>query len=769
MKELRFWLFNESAVAGIINDSQLQSVEFALGAQFVNYLRFGDPSFSTQEVHAYQDEFGIVLSGKEVSRKVLIFDLTNCEILSAQDSDILFILQKAFRTAIRIWNGYPLTSSEKLMKDNNIVLFPFPYSKNSKTTYRLVFQIYNDNSGSMSNRGVDSAVVAYKFGTDGAERGPMEPESKIIKAAGQCYRALSNDIRESFSEKLDIIKKDNAEALHRVTACDAVGNEGFKYMPYDKQLQNLTTSQKAVVEHPDMSAPIRVEGPAGTGKTLSLLLRAIRILNEAEVNKKPIKIAFFTHNNSTELSVKTQFETIAGNKWIDPNSLQNISFTTLQHYCAKYIQVEDDRIIDSDAYEAKQNQLMLISDIYDRVFSKSFSTYKIHLSKEMASYLETEEKNQIVVLLQHEFSVQIKGRALGSYDIYLTLPALKNGLPIYNDDDKAFVYRIYSQYQSDLEQLQVYDTDDVVLQASSLFNAPFWRRERSTKGFDYIFVDEMHMFNVNEQQAFHYLSKDIAQKTIPVCFALDYAQAIGDRGDVQTNYLERVFSPTAVLKQEFKTVFRNSPQIAELCAAITASGPDLFNLQDFINPYKDVRMSFTAREEELCTKPQMFMYENDHDMISSLKEHVDTILNGCHCNLGDIAIIPFAEDILDQSMCEQIVGKKVVSFSGRNSFAYEEADREKKRIMMLSPENVNGLEFQGIILLGVDEGRVPQYDSIGISVNYLRYSALNKLYLACSRAKYKLFILGTIPRGDSSCLQYALQNNYIERIECSHG
>ena len=88
---------------------------------------------------------------------------------------------------------------------------------------------------------------------------------------------------------------------------------------------------------------------------------------------------------------------------------------------------------------------------------------------------------------------------------------------------------------------------------------------------------------------------------------------------------------------------------------------------------------------------------------------------------------------------------------------------------MLSPKNVNGLEFQGIILLGVDEGRVPQYDSIGISVNYLRYSALNKLYLACSRAKYKLFILGTIPRGDSSCLQYALQNNYIERIECSHG
>lgn len=60
-----------------------------------------------------------------------------------------------------------------------------------------------------------------------------------------------------------------------------------------------------------------------------------------------------------------------------------------------------------------------------------------------------------------------------------------------------------------------------------------------------------------------------------MCFALDYAQAIGDRGDVTTNYSERVFSSTAVLKQEFKTVFRNSPQIAELCAAITSAGPDL--------------------------------------------------------------------------------------------------------------------------------------------------------------------------------------------------
>lgn len=767
MKQLKFWLFDESAVTGIINSSQLQSIDFPVSQQFIEFLRSGKDGFFTQEIHTYPNEHGLILSGKEASDKLLVFDLTRCSILSASDSDILFILQKAFRTAVRLWNGYPLNSSEKLVKDNNILLFPFPFSKNSKDVYRLVFQV-NTESGKLRRRGIESAIIAYKYGTEGASKGPTEPDSKNVKSAGQFYRSLKNTIRESFSVETDTIEEKDTSALHQITAMDTVGNEGFKYMPYETQLKNLTIAQQSVVEHQDLKAPIRVEGPAGTGKTLALLLRAVRILQEAETNQKKIRLVFFTHNNSTELSVQTQFEAVAGAQWCNPESPQTILFSTLQKFCAEYIQIGEEKIIDSDAYEAKQNQLMFISDIYDEVMVKSFNTYRPHLSPQMSTFLEGEEKNQIIVLLQHEFSVQIKGRALGNYDVYLSLDALKNGLPIYNDEDRRFIFKIYTQYQAALEQLQVYDTDDVVLQATSLFNAPFWRRERSTEGFDYILVDEMHMFNVNEQMAFHYLSKDLNEKKIPMCFALDYAQAIGDRGNVQTNYSEKTFSSTASLKQEFKTVFRNSPQIAELCAAITSSGPDLFKLQDFINPYKDVQMNFTAREEELCSKPQMLMYENDTDMLSSLKEHVDNILNSCHCSLGDIAIIPFAEDLLDQDTCEKIVGRKVVSFSGRNSFAYEDLDREKKRIMLLSPENVNGLEFHGVILLGVDNGRVPQNDTIGISANYLRYSALNKLYLACSRAKYKVFILGTSIRGNSPCLKYALESGFIERIEIEH-
>ena len=72
------------------------------------------------------------------------------------------------------------------------------------------------------------------------------------------------------------------------------------------------------------------------------------------------------------------------------------------------------------------------------------------------------------------------------------------------------------------------------------------------------------------------------------------------------------------------------------------------------------------------------------------------------------------------------------------------------------PEYINGLEFSCVILVGVDEGRVPQNGIFDISTNFLRYSALNKLYLVCSRAKYSVTVLGTKIRGVSSCLEHSL-------------
>ena len=131
-----------------------------------------------------------------------------------------------------------------------------------------------------------------------------------------------------------------------------------------------------------------------------------------------------------------------------------------------------------------------------------------------------------------------------------------------SEKDKELVFSLFNEYQNQLKQLGNYDIDDVTIESLSILNAPRWRRERINKGYDYIFVDEMHLFNFNEQNVFHLLSKGNLE-SVPMCFALDYSQAIGDRGDKSNDFIEKELKHIEI--QKYNTIFRNSPQISECC------------------------------------------------------------------------------------------------------------------------------------------------------------------------------------------------------------
>jgi hypothetical protein len=76
---------------------------------------------------------------------------------------------------------------------------------------------------------------------------------------------------------------------------------------------------------------------------------------------------------------------------------------------------------------------------------------------------------------------------------------------------------------------------------------------------------------------------------------------------------------------------------------------------------------------------------------------------------------------------------------------------------------VGGLEFDGVVLVGVDNGRVPptRSESTSESSNFLSYAAHNRLYVAITRAKYRVAILGTDERGPSRLLNTAFANNAL--------
>lgn len=755
---MKYILLEKSAIEELINNIQMQSIEFDLCREFILCLRNGSAKNIIKTVGMVQTKDGLLIGGRQLTRTFLLFDLEQCNIIEkCSDQELLIVLQKTFRFAVRFWNRQSFTACEKIFKDKTVI-FPFPFSMNSSNR---IIVARNVSDKRLNSRGINNSLLAYKYNAESMAASVEEnPETNNYRKGGEAYLKNIQVLRSLLVKKSDnnTEKKENENAVQVVELVPVIAGSSFKYMDFDKQLQLLTSSQKKIVDYEDFGTPIKIAGPAGTGKTASMVLRAVKMLRDASAHNQGIFIYFFTHSKSTEAAVKQMFSIMAKQEWFEEENPQHIKITTLQDFCISYVNLNNMQIIDLDASEAKQYQLLLIQDAYSEIIGKNiFNTYRCLMSEKAVSFFEQEEENKIIMLLQYEFSINIKGMSEGDLEKYKKIKAIKNGIPFENETDKEFVYRIYTVYQQSLVSQSVYDTDDIILEAFARLNAPLWRRERIRLGVDYLFVDEMHLFNLNEQQIFHYLTKDVAQTKIPICFALDYGQVIGERSNLDKSYIEEEFSSDKAYCQEFGTVFRSSQQIAELCASITASGALLFDA--FINPYKYCESRFTAREEEMCRVPKLIMYENDQKMIDSLEKHIKDLVNYFKCPLDEIAVVFFDERLLENGIKFK-VGKYSVSYiDGRRNGI---TDTEHDKIVCSLPEYINGLEFKCVILVGVDEGRVPQSGIFDISTNFLRYNALNKLYLACSRAKYSVTILGTSIRGMSSCLEHSIKCKTIE-------
>lgn len=744
----KYWLFERSAVERMANLSQLQSEEYQMGNDFVSsLLEEHDVSIDGIAIHKADD--GIIFCGEKCNNTFLLIDLEKSKINSQiAREDLLTVVQKLFRFSIRYWNQLGFPQSEKVLNESNkAVVFPFSYSQRSN--YRIVLE-RSPQDARMDKRDISLCLLAYKYSAEGTPKREEHPQTDIYRKGGQEYlekRAYFINLFHGISKSETELR--NEGAIRVIATENFKEKNDFKFLPFEKQIEKLSRSQKAIVDYDDLTMPIKIQGPAGTGKTASLVLRALKILYEKKAEGKDWTMVFFTHSKSTEMQVVSLFTSIGEHYWLDENSEQHIIITTLQEYCAKYIHFSSNEILDNDATEAKSLQLFLIQEAYKKVFAEIFDTYKYYMSDPCRTLFETTKEPNIVSMLQHEFSVRIKGMASGLLDVYQKTKPIENGIPAVTEDDVGFVFRIFKLYQDMLELQNAYDTDDVVIETIARLNAPLWRRQRSSQGFDYIIIDEMHLFNINEQNVFHYLTKDVDQKTIPICFALDYSQAIGDRGYSKDTY-------PAIFSQEYGLVFRNSRQIAELCASITASGATLFNA--FINPYKYWQTSFTAKEEEKCDIPILYMFENDQNMLQGILIEVQNSMTAYQIQENEIAVVFFSEDLL-------IAGMKILQekyncnyINARYNVRKEQGKRE---ITITYPEYLNGLEYSVVILVGVDEGRVPDKSSNDINMNFIKFSALNKLYLACSRAKYRVTIMGTNERGISSCLSYSIEHGTL--------
>jgi len=765
---IRFIAVEKPAAQEIISNRTFQSTEFETGEALAQLLLnpLLKPLLGPRLDMQIHREGLFILSTVEASNDYVVFDLDTAGLFTGNHtpSEVLLYLQKVLRFSVKHWNGLrPSTTERFIPNSSKVVIFPFPISL--KTDFRISIELAPDSERQAKRPSDGRCFLVYKSGTAEGE-GPKEKVSTTtFRRFLEARRELSPRSPMKGDDQLPPIS-----SLHVTSLEHPIKQFVFPTGGFDQWLTMLTGKQKEFVLSP-LAAPHRIEGPAGTGKTLSLVLKAIATLRHAERTKAEHRALFITHSEATRKAVEQLFAANDPSNFIELNPLsasRTLKLSTLHQLCGDLLgrEINESELIDRDALESKQLQIMYVNEALQSAMTEDLGTHRRFMSPGFVTFLDTTEIWALSEMIQHEISVVIKGRAEEEFDHYKKLPRLQYGLPIESQSDRGFVWRVFTRYQDQLKISAQFDTDDVVLTTIGQLDTPIWRRRRGKEGYDSIFIDEMHLFNVNELSIFHYLTK--TTKAFPIAHSIDRSQAIGDR-DWSDELFDEVLSPLKgddgrVERTRVESVFRCSPEIVDLAFSVTSAGATLFT--NFDNPLKAAASMFTMQEERKCTRPRLIECSKDEEMIGLAFSRADKMTKEMEVSKGEIALIAFNQEVFAAlSDYASRHNKPIELLKQRGDIEAVQRAEKSGRLILSLPEYVGGLEFAGVVLVGVDEGRVPPAKSTTSidSSNFLTYAAHNKLYVAITRARYRVEILGSKDRGISPLLSNAIATEMLER------
>lgn len=766
---IKYIVIDRTAVTELVSDRSFQSADFPNGQALSDILLSRSHIFpENKKIALVVERQGIYFLGRhEASHDILIIDIQEAPLFNKRsDQDALLLFQKVIRFAVKRWEKMSLTRAERILPNSTKGLL-FPYVNSAQVPFRITFELAPDQRR-REKRAKGEELLLYKCGNDEgggpAEEAVITNFKKAIEYLADA-QARAKQVTAPANGGIGQSSVLGITRLREKTEFPQVGEASF-----DEWLPLLTRAQRDFI-NAEVVAPHRIEGPAGTGKTLSLVLKSIATLRRAFNDSQEHKALFIAHSDATRRTITSLFQPEIESGRISTDgvmSAQSVKITTLQAYCAELLntEVSESEFLDRDAFESKQAQLLYTLEALDEAIDEHLPTHRALMSPEFVKFVETEDRWVIAEMLQHEISVKIKGRADEDESKYRKLPRLNYGLPVENDGDKVFSFLAFKGYRRRLEKSGQFDTDDIVLSALGQLNTPIWRRRRAREGFDSIYIDETHLFNLNELSVFHKLSK--SESFFPIVYSADVSQSLGDRGwddetfDVAMKRNEQDGSKGS--STVFSSIFRCSPDIVSLAFSVTSSGATLFT--NFHDPVAAASSAFTFEEEKKCELPIYWSMSTDEQMIRKAFTRADELAGELKCAKADIAIVAFTDALFAESeKLARALNKPVETIKHRGDFDIVKRAKQNGRFVLSMADYVGGLEFAAIILMGIDKDRFPPRpsESQPESLNFLSYASHQRLYVAITRARYRVEVMGLETRGESSLLASALANDLITK------
>lgn len=599
-------------------------------------------------------------------------------------------------------------------------------------------------------------LLAYKF-SDSPGAGNREvPEVNVLSKALDVIFTV-----ETYKEQFENVKKESNSHSSIVLDEDNIINT-TNLLGQKKPESHLSDNQLDFFNS-DWKHPARIKGAAGTGKTICLVLKALKVSHE---NNGAFKILFIVPSisirNTVEYFLKVNCD---ASDLYDDDTYNRINVRTIHQVCIDVLgesHVNDTELLHEDSFEAKDQQLLYIMEIVEQ-FKANMANYKGYINDELYKLILEEDSLALSEILIHEFGIAIKGRCFGEKEEYIKDEVLAYSLPTKTENDRYFIYDIYQSYQKQLDDLGVFDPDDIALESAGRLISPFWRRRRQSEGYDFILVDELHLLNFNELSLIHYLSKD--NTIAPISFAVDATQAIGDiawKNESILSYLNLNQFQEKEETTDLTAMFRCSESITKLASLITSSGAGLFtNFEDPLRVSADVQTDLESHTPLYVLRD--LSNESIHSVAMELAEEARAELN---CLKHKIVLIYF-DRILFEEAKESFKNKSVSCLLDRGDISVLEKAKNNNDFIIAMADYVGGLEFEAVVLVGVDKGRLPVEGAHSSRANeiFQNYTAHNKIYVAITRATHMVKILGDKRRGCSPLLIYANEQKALEKVE----
>ncbi|EPG2884457.1 UvrD-helicase domain-containing protein, partial [Klebsiella pneumoniae] len=738
-----------NAARKIVSERMLQSADYDKGQILARLLKDGKISDFSLDIKALSINSGIYILSKNPNKKnLLIFDTTTFNGFQRSSSEVVTILQKSCRLAIKLWDKIGHSPCEKIINGTSLIAL-LPLSFTTGKSYKVILDKSPDKERQEKRN--ESSFLIFQDGYDTAEN---EPKLANFRKAKEGFLEIDPLTLFKSSEN----QSDPSSSYLSVSEIHEAGNLNNPHMGLDYWTKNLTESQKKFV-FSESFGPDILKGAAGTGKTLSLILRSVVQLKNAKKTDNQLRAIFITHSIATKNNIENLIASNGGDEFINSGKLQSIEVTTLQEWCINNLgnRISATEYLDSDALESKQLQLLYINEALEDFFIKDYAGSLNFISPKLKKFFGNNDPWGISILLQEEISTYIKGRAGDDLKTYMSLPRTKNIIPIENDDDFKTIFSIYNKYQEKLIALNLFDSDDITLSALKETSTPIWKRRRMTAGFDIMYIDETHLFNINELSLFHNLLKPNSNHIV---FTMDRSQATGDTTITKEDVAKELDANLAN-EHGLSAVFRSSEHIINLASCVLASGATLF--QELENPLAESMTGHTSLIEDKCCVPYIITKQNASEVYRASFSFVDHIAQELDISKSDVLIVPCTDQVFKElKNFAESNDKEYISIERRGDNLAVEAAATNNLYVIGGMDYIGGLEFSVVVIVGADSDKFPEQSTYtGESLHFINYSSFNKLYVAITRAKYQIVFIAEKTQKISPLLETAVTEGLL--------